>query len=156
MGQHAHSRHISLGRWISVLYRKRNIFFDRELKPYGLRAGEDRILFVLYHLIEHGGPREVSQADIARYLNLDKGTVTRSMTKLERKGYVNRERSSHDSREYCIRLTKRAQDVQEALMNIRRKWTRILEAGFTAEDKRTALRLFEEMAENADTYLSRA
>lgn len=149
-----HGRRESLGHWISLLYRKRNIFFNRELRPLGLRAGEDRMLFGLHHLMVREGHQEVSQADVARFLGLDKGAVTRAMKKLESKGYVLRERSPRDAREYCLSLTEKALGAAAELRALRRKWTGALERGFSPEEKKTALSLLEKMAANADRSLT--
>ena len=112
------------------------------------------MLFGLHHLIVSGGHMEVSQADVARFLGLDKGTVTRAMKKLESKGYVLRERSPRDAREYCLSLTEKALGAVPELRALRRKWTGALEQGFSPEEKRTALSSLEKMAANADRSLA--
>jgi len=145
----------SLGRWISILYRYRNIFFEENLKSFGIGPAQDQIIFVLHHMIHHGRHAEVSQSDVARFLHLDKATVTRSVKKLERRGYITRRRSEHDNREYRLSLTPKAVRILETLCGIRRKWARLLEHEFTPEEKRTALNLLKRMAENAHTFLSR-
>lgn len=60
------------------------------------------------HTIEIIGKHsEVTPSDVARELMLTLGTVTTSLNKLEKKGYIERKRSSIDRRVVHLSLTKR-------------------------------------------------
>ena len=110
-------------------------------------------MHVLYHLLEKGKHKQVCQVHIADFMHLDKGTVTRSIKKLEKNGLITRKRSAEDSREYNISLTPKADKLAQNLKKIRQKWTRILSKGFKAEEKEQAVSFLERMAENAHAFL---
>lgn len=60
------------------------------------------------HTIEIIGKRaDVTPSDIARQLMLTLGTVTTSLNKLEKKGYVERSRSQKDRRVVYLALTRK-------------------------------------------------
>jgi DNA-binding MarR family transcriptional regulator len=141
------------GHWASVLHRMRNVYFEHELKPYGIGHGQDRILSMLHHLTVEKEYKEVKQVDLSRILYLDKATVTRSIKKLEKKGFITRTRSEKDSREYLIALTDKALAFINTLKGIRKAWTGIIGKGFSAEEKKMALSMLEKMAGNAHDFL---
>jgi DNA-binding MarR family transcriptional regulator len=143
-----------LGHWVSVLHRIRNVYYEHELKPYGIGHGPYRILSILHQVMVEKGNKEVNQTDISRILHLNKATVTRSIIKLEKKGFITRTRSEKDSREYLIALTDKALAFMITIKGIRRSWSRILVKGFSAEEKKTALPLLEKMAGNANDFLN--
>ena len=59
-----HKHHASLGRYISMIYRHRDRYFERELKPYDIRPGQLRILLRLHKALHRD--KDITQAgDIA-------------------------------------------------------------------------------------------
>jgi DNA-binding MarR family transcriptional regulator len=146
-----------------MLYRRRDCYYERELDPYNIGPGQYRILLgLLWHMPENN-ELDVSQKTMADHLGLDKGAVTRSMKKLEKEGYIMRKRSiednsmrkrsKEDNRKLCISLTDKAYGLKEELVEIRRRWTRILGEGFSEKEKSLAVEILEKMAGNADRYL---
>jgi DNA-binding MarR family transcriptional regulator len=146
-------QHESLGRSLGILYRRRDRFFEEQLRPYGIGPGPYRLLMSLYHHAREGSPGPVSQTELGSWLGLDKGAVARSMGKLEDQGYVRRERSASDGREYCITLTAKALGLKDGMAQVRRRWIGILERGFSAEERRMAVAYLRRMAANADEAL---
>ena len=145
--------HESLGRWVSMLYRRRDCYYERELAPFNIGPGQYRILMGLYYHIPDSNQLCVSQKTMAEHLGLNKGAVTRSMKKLEKEGLIARERFPDDNRKFCISLTDKAFELQGELFEIRRRWTRILGEGFNNEQKTFAVELMKKMATNADRFL---
>jgi DNA-binding MarR family transcriptional regulator len=80
------------GRWISQLY-------DQHLAECGLRSTQYAILSQLAHL----GP--VSIAALAEAMVMDRTTITRNITPLERDGLVEVAAASDDRRRKCVALT---------------------------------------------------
>lgn len=148
-----YSKVSSLGKLISILYRRRNMFFDKKLQKYGITSAQMQVIHQIHHLIEDKKRTHVSQKHIAEAMHLDKATVTRSMKKLEKNGLVVRNRLEQDSREYNVSLTNKAQKLAEEVWSIRKRWTAVLEKGFSSEEKKTALKILDHMAANADEHL---
>lgn len=143
-----------LGRWVSILYRRRDAYFERELAPHGIGPGAFRMLRALYRKLVHEGQESVNQTEAARFLHLDKGAAARAMKKLDSAGFITRQRSLEDSREYRIRLTRKAEELHDEFHGIRKRWTGILSRGFSAEERAETLHLLERMAENAEANLA--
>ncbi len=59
--------------------------------------------------------KPLSQRELAAWLRLEKSTVSRLVTQLESKGWVERERSSADGRVLLLRLTAAGRKVAEQI-----------------------------------------
>ncbi|MBM7662722.1 DNA-binding MarR family transcriptional regulator [Bacillus mesophilus] len=139
----------SLGRWISVLYRYGHVYVSRELEPFGIGKGQFMFLLVLYH--EDG----LSQDEMARRLNIDKGTTARAIGKLEEEGYVFRKTSELDRRLNHVYLSIKANDFKTQFFTILDRWTDILSEGLTQEEVRMAFDLLEKMSQNAARHVKK-
>lgn len=71
------------------------------LIDYGLYSSQWSILFCLYNF------GTMTQTEIWKYLNVEAPTVTRSLAKMEKNGWVTR-RQGEDKRERLIELTDEA------------------------------------------------
>ncbi len=91
----------SLGYWLSRSARLTNQYFEIFLKEYDLTPNEYAVLSCLYNNIS-GNP-----CDIAEYLRMDRGYITRRIDKLEKKGLVTRKIDKEDRRFIEINLTNK-------------------------------------------------
>ena len=82
----------SLNKFISIIYRQGQRYFDRELTPYGIGCGQQ---FFLLRIFENDG---ISMYDLAMLGHFDKGTVTKAVQKLEEEGYLRIETDPADRR----------------------------------------------------------
>ena len=82
------------------------------LKPLGLTYTQYIVLLVLW---EKDG---VSVTEIGKRLRLDNGTLSPLLKKLEKAGYVERQRSREDDRVVVITLTEAGRDLQEQVRDI--------------------------------------
>ena len=82
------------------------------LKPLGLTYTQYIVLLVLW---EKDG---VSVTEIGKWLRLDNGTLSPLLKKLEKAGYVERQRSREDDRVLVITLTEAGRDLQEQVWDI--------------------------------------
>ena len=138
---------LTFNRFISIISRCSQVYFDRELNPIKIGSGQIRILRVLG--IEDG----ISQEQIRLLFHLDKGTVAKAIKPLIREGYVRREINPEDKRAYRIFLTEKARDIMPALVQTISSWTDILTSGFTPEEKKSIEDLLSRMSENARSHL---
>jgi len=137
----------SLGRWISILYRYTNIYIEKKFKDYQMGAGQVKLLHLIY---TH---RDITQVDIARMLRLDKGTVTRSIKKLERAGYIQRQRLKSDNRVYRLVVTEKGLKIKDYINKTLGGWTVILSNSFDVGEKEEAFNYLSRMAGNAQRFL---
>ena len=82
----------SIGRLISILYRRGLNHTGKQFKPYGI--GGDQFAFLAELYAQDG----ISQEELASAICCDKATVARAMQRLESLGYIERIRSVEDGR----------------------------------------------------------
>lgn len=133
---------------LSIVVRKMRIFSEKSLAGYGLGFPEQ---LVLMHLTAHG---DSNQESIAASLDIDKGAITKTISKLEAKGYVVRELNPGNRREKIVALTGEAQLAIDALKQSFDSLQEVVFKGLSAEEvaqtsdclKRIAANLSEETA----------
>ncbi len=136
----------SLGRWISLLHRKRHLYVGRQLKPYNISKGQYTFLNALY---KKDGVRQEQLSD---FLKIDKGTTAKAIKKLEDDDYIIRKIDAKDKRAYNVYLTEKALKIKPMIRKAMMDWINILFTGFSEDEKKTSLALLERMGENATTY----
>jgi MarR family transcriptional regulator, organic hydroperoxide resistance regulator len=116
---------------------------DRALQRCGLRLGQYQ---VLRHLWEEDGltPRE-----IADRLTVEMPTVTRTVQRMLRDGFVDRQAHPDDARSVRIYLTKRGMELRTQLAAIIADQTEHALRGFTPQERETFVRMLERISENA-------
>ena len=138
---------LTFNRFISIAARCAQTYFDRELSPMNIGAGQIRILRALD--IKNG----INQESIRRLFHLDKGTVAKTIKPLIREGYIRREKNPNDKRSYQIFLTDKGRSIMPTIKQSIRSWTEILTAGFTDEEKRSIHDFLFRMSENARNHV---
>jgi DNA-binding MarR family transcriptional regulator len=134
---------ISLGKYISIIYRHGKMHINEKIKQYGLSEGQAVYLMALYH---HDG---IQQEDLCKSINIDKGTTAKALKKLESSGYVSRQRDPSDRRAYSIYLTDKALALENDIKSIYMGWTDILANKMSDSQRETAIELLKIMSENA-------
>lgn len=82
------------------------------LKPLGLTYTQYVVLMVLW---EHD---RLTVSEICSRLHLDSGTLTPLLKKMERAGYIMRERSASDERKVIISITDKGADMRSNVLDI--------------------------------------
>jgi DNA-binding MarR family transcriptional regulator len=134
----------SIGKLISILYRKSRIYFERELEPLGIGSGEVKIFT---YLAQEPG---ATQHEITEYFKLDKGTVSYFIQKMDKSGYIRKVSDPEDRRSSKLYLTQKAQKKEKEIKRIFQGWTQMLLNGFAEEEKNDAFEILERMIENVD------
>lgn len=137
-------REQSFGRWISLLHRDFITYVTREYEHLGIGPGQFLLLAELY--IEDG----LSQEALTERARIDKANTARGLGRLEREGYVRRERDQADRRVNRVFLTPKAMAVQDEFTAVLNRWTEILTAGFSDDEKVAMLDGLQRLARNAD------
>ncbi len=136
------SQRESIGKWLSATYRHIQMNIKKEFEHYQIGSGQYQILVVLH---KNDG---INQETISKILNLDKATVGRAVGKLERKGYVKREKDPMDHRAYILHLTKKGKKLAPVIKKYLTKLSTILLSEFTPDEKEIALKLLKRMYQN--------
>ncbi len=136
------SKHESIGRDISHIFRSINIYLSKELEPYGIGSGQFPFFM---RLLYHDG---VSQETLANALRYDRATITRSLNKLEEMGYVIRKKDPADKRAYCVHLTDRGREMKVLFIKISKQLNDVILRGFSDEEKTMFLSMVERAARN--------
>lgn len=132
-----------VGKWIAVLYRMMQSYFDRFGEPYGISSGH--VFFLLYLYRREGGNQDTMSKD----LNVDKATTARAIATLETLGYVMRRQDAQDKRAYNVYLTEQGRKLEPAIRTMLKAWAGILTKDFSREEHELAYRLMQRMAENS-------
>ena len=138
-----HDKKESLGRMISILYRRGQSDIGKKLEPYNIGKGQFSFLAEL--LLKDGK----SQDELASNFRCDKATAARAIQHLERHGYVERQQDPDDGRIKLVFITDKAREFQPLLFSILEGWTETLLQGFSADEKKIIFRLLSRSVENA-------
>jgi DNA-binding MarR family transcriptional regulator len=137
------SGEISFGAVVSITSRGRFVFLNDRLRQLGLSAGQFPVLMLLYK------EQNVMQETLVRHYDLDKGTIARSVRKLEDAGYIRRIIDPGNRRAVRVFLTKKGERAAPLLQVIDREWEEQICDGLPDKDKQTLKTLMRTVAENS-------
>ena len=132
----------SMGRWISFIYRMSQSYVDQYFKRYNLSSGQFVFLLLLYR--EDGR----KQDDLAKAIDMDKGTTARALAKLEASGYIVRIRDEKDRRVLRVHLTDKAREVRKPIYDVLHRWNEVSVLGLTPEENQNLLDLLRKVSLN--------
>ena len=151
MKEHRHDpQKLSLGHLLSRVCRLTGDRVRVKMEEIGLHKGQG---FILFHLWHHDG---IPQNVIAHGLHLSPATVTNTLQRMERDGWITRERGADDQRIVRVHLTDRAkalhEEVRASFRDLEREVTSVL-----TKDERETLRellvkLHEHLAPEGDPH----
>lgn len=127
---------------ISKIHEKGNKFIIQELNSIGvtdLAPSHGDILAMLYQY------NKLTMKDIAEKIHRTKPTVTILVNKLEKLGFVKREKSSEDSRITNIMLTSKSEDFKPIFEKISKDLNKMLFKNLTNNEVQLLDELLEKM-----------
>ncbi len=89
-------------------------------------------------------------AELARWVSIDAGAMTRLLDRLEKKGLCKRERSTEDRRVVQVVLTPEGESAISAVPGVLSEVLNAHLAGFTNAEWRALRKFLERMAKNGD------
>ena len=131
-----------IAKYISILYRAGNIYFNQNFEKYNIGSGQYPFLVYLYY------KDTVTQEIMSNELYIDKGTTAKALKKLQENGYVTRQVDDKDKRAYKVQLTENGKKVTKEIFHILHNWNSILTSDFTEEEQNLALKLLMKMLKN--------
>lgn len=130
----------------SVLYRCNQKYYDKLLAQYDI--GYTQMLF-LTQIYEHEG---VSMNELALSGSFDKGTITKSIQKLEQLGYVIIENSEEDKRSKLLFTTEKARAILPDLYIQRQNWFAYLTSDLSDDEKDEYVSIVSKVIDKARSY----
>ena len=112
----------------SVIVRKMRVYADRCMNGGTIGFPERLILMFL----KAHGPS--NQESIAEELQVDKGSIARTISKLEEKGLVSREVNPNNKREKLVSLLPRAEDELDQMQDSYQQLEKTMFEGLTEKD----------------------
>ena len=95
-------------RQITKIAREVNKLTIRTMRESGIGSGE----FDLIHLVRHNPG--ISQKEVSKELNMDKGATARRVANLEQKGYLVRKDNPNDKRSRLLYATEKAESLKNS------------------------------------------
>jgi len=131
----------SIGKWISVIYRRYQMEITRELKYLNLSSSQYIYLVQLYK------GDHVTQDWLAKELHLDKSSTARAVKQLEVKGYIEKKANPDDKRSQFICLTKEAHSIKKELFAVLDGWNEKMTAKLSDQEYELLYDMLKEIAE---------
>lgn len=132
----------------SILYRCNQKYFDKLLAEYELGYTHMLLLTEIYE--EEG----ISMNELAVRGVFDKGTITKSIQRLEQLGYVAIKNSESDKRSKLLYTSEKAQDIMPKLYQLRSEWNSYLSTNLTSEELEAYTKAQVKLIEKAREYSS--
>jgi DNA-binding MarR family transcriptional regulator len=129
----------SVGRLITRIDRELNARAAQEFKPFGVGAGQFRILAELFH--EDG----LCQEELTARVGVDKANTARAVDKLEKLGYVRRRRDAEDYRMKRVHLTDEAHSIRSGFLAALERWNALVGDHFSEKEHRVLLLLLKRL-----------
>jgi MarR family transcriptional regulator, organic hydroperoxide resistance regulator len=133
---------LSLGLSISRIRRSFRRAFEKRAEVYGITATQIRLLWRLWD--QDGLPI----SELAEAGEVDGGTITGVLDRLEAKGYTRRERCHEDRRNVRIWLTPLGREVQGPLTGILADLNRQALVGLPPPDQKHLLEMLDRVDSN--------
>lgn len=130
----------------SILYRSSSKFYDKKAMKYDFGYGQLIFLLLIY---ENEG---ISMQALANKGCFDKGTITKSIQRLEELEYVRTVNDDKDKRVKLLYTTDKVEDIIADLYLMRREWWEIAMKDLSTEETAQFESLLSRICENARTY----
>ncbi|MCH8552274.1 MAG: MarR family transcriptional regulator [Natronospirillum sp.] len=116
------------GYHIWLLNRLAQTRFSKVLAPLSIGPGQQVYLLALQ-------PGEtINQDTLAHRLRVDRSNVTRALTALVAQGYIHRERSAQDGRQWLITLTEQGTEARRLVISHASAWVDDLKAPLNEDE----------------------
>lgn len=134
----------NVGILIKRVQASLNRMIEQHVSPLGLTAMQWRPLVMIYHLGIN------TPAELARHGHVDTGAMTRTLDRLEAKGFIARQRCPDDRRVVRIELTATGVQVAEQILPAIALSLNTHLQGFSNTEIQGLIKLLERMLVNGD------
>lgn len=134
---------MDLPKTISLLHRKMNKELNARLTQIGLSDAQSRLLKLLYH---NG---EMTQTDLCKELELDKGTVAKKLARMENSGLIEKRINPEDTRSFLVFATGKALGTIPQAQEVLSGWTKDVTSGMSEKEKDLFYKMLHKVAQQA-------
>lgn len=132
---------------LSILVRQMRVYADRRFSKTESSFSEQ---LVIMYLIGHGPS---SQMQIANGLKIDKGSIAKTIAKMEEKGFVSTGVNERNRREKIIALAPNASTTVDLMSEVLKDWESGINEGIEPEDRETFARVLKHMVANSSSMI---
>lgn len=136
---------MSIYRSIRRLYRQNQVFSMAQSRHPELTPSEIQLL---RHVGFHG---EVSQRHLAETLGVDKAMISRTLQRLEEKGYLIRREDENDARSKKVLALPPAREIHQEGKGLSEQFYDSITAEFSTGELELLDRILKKMADNGRT-----
>ena len=113
---------------LSIIIRYSRTFSERALQNYGLGFPEQLILM---YLVKNPN---VNQDTFAQHFMIDKGSIAKTVGKLEKKKMIERTENPNNKREKLIKISLKGADILNIMENTLKDWNDVIFCGLTKDE----------------------
>ena len=132
-----------MGRYLSILYRQEQKYINKAMQSFDL--GFSSYNFLIYISKNEG----TNQRQICNILAVDEALATRTMKKLEKKGFIFRKKDEQDQRSYTLYLTQKGKEMIPILKKFLSDWWSDLTQELDNQESSFLLKQLKQMSEKA-------
>lgn len=136
----------TLAVFILALKKDFSAFCNQRLQEVGITQG---LLFFVLYIGKHPG---CSMGALIQDLRMDWGHTQRSIEKLEKDGFVNKQKDEHDKRAYCLSLTARGEKAFAVSHQVFSDWDAEVLGGLPAQERTQLLTTLEKLVGREGEY----
>jgi len=140
--QNRDPRNLTLGQLLSQVCRLTGDRLRVKMEEIGLHKGQG---FILFHLWHHDG---IPQNVIAHAMHLSPATVTSMLQRMERDGWITRQRDADDQRMVRVHLTEKANALHEEVRVSFRDLEKDVTSVLTKDERKTLRELLIKLHEH--------
>ncbi len=139
----------SLMRKINIISRSEGLYRADKLKSDDLCSCHHSYVLAICH-----NPG-MSQEKLAKHICINKSGVTRQLSYLEEKGYVERRADKNDKRVICVYPTEKMLGVLPKVEEIVREWNEFIAEGLSENEIEVFSKVLEKIADKAQNYAAK-
>ena len=133
-------------RDLSVIERRMRLYAEHALAGLGVGFPEQVVIMQL------GARGTCRQEDLAAHFSIDKGSIAKTVSKLEAKGLVSRVLNPADKREKLVELTEQGRGLLGFMGSAYGQLEQRMFAGLDGAELECALAVLERIAANLSEY----
>ena len=131
----------------SIILRYSRVFLEKRLKKYNISYNEQIILMYI------SKNEYTNQDNIAKNFITDKGTVAKSIKKLEEKNLILRKENPNNKRENVISLSQNGRNIISHMNELLIQWQGIIFKDFCEEEIKQMKSIKDKMISNMSNYI---
>lgn len=134
---------------MSIIIRYNFTFMNRSLSNTNISANEN---YMLMYLFDKG---EVTQDEISSYFGIDKGSISKTVTSLESKGYIEKKVNQDNKRSNLVYITKKGIETFTETKKLLDDWHKNILNNISSDEIKILTKTLDKMARNAEKALGK-